>query len=532
MVEGIYIPPPIPPYCSSESKGPRLIISHIMNENFKSYANIVNLGPFHHRFSAIIGPNGSGKSNVIDAMLFVFGYRAQKIRSKKVSVLLHNSSRYPNVQSCKVSVHFVQILDNPDGTYTKIPGTEIVVDRLAFKDSSSYYMINGKKVQFKEVAKLLKGHGIDLDHNRFLILQGEVESIAMMKPKALTEAECGLLEYLEDIIGTTRYKKPLMLLNNRVETLNVERTEKHNRCKLAEREMQDLQEPMKKAVEFLELENDKYRIENLLAQKYIRTYNKQIAEGTEALNGATDELKEHDAKYEEIAKNRKEKEAIIEEKMKSKESLFQRCEKTEKDLKAAQKKYDEVQENMKTTNARRKQLKASLEKEKTKLEELKKVPEKNATEIEECEKKIKKLTEQKAELEETLERNMLAFKEETKDLQEQKEKFQNELIGLRERADSDKAELQVIESKLKIAKHDELTETRKLTSLKNSLEESKKSVVEKNERVQVLRQELDQMKGRRQECQAQYNQNKAEEEDLSGKVKVLRAKVRFFRSFS
>ena len=26
-------------------------------------------------FSAIIGPNGSGKSNVIDSLLFVFGFR-------------------------------------------------------------------------------------------------------------------------------------------------------------------------------------------------------------------------------------------------------------------------------------------------------------------------------------------------------------------------------------------------------------------------------------------------------------------------
>lgn len=28
----------------------------------------------------------------------------------------------------------------------------------------------------------------------------------MMKPKGATENECGLLEYLEDIVGTTRYK--------------------------------------------------------------------------------------------------------------------------------------------------------------------------------------------------------------------------------------------------------------------------------------------------------------------------------------
>lgn len=38
------------------------------------------------------------------------------------------------------------------------------------------------------------------------MLQGEVEQIAMMKPKGLTEHESGMLEYLEDIIGTSRYK--------------------------------------------------------------------------------------------------------------------------------------------------------------------------------------------------------------------------------------------------------------------------------------------------------------------------------------
>lgn len=58
-----------------------------------------------------MGPNGSGKSNVIDSMLFVFGYRATKIRSKKVSVLLHNSESYRNVTSCTVSVHFALIID-------------------------------------------------------------------------------------------------------------------------------------------------------------------------------------------------------------------------------------------------------------------------------------------------------------------------------------------------------------------------------------------------------------------------------------
>ena len=62
-------------------------------------------------FSCIIGPNGSGKSNVIDSMLFVFGYRSAKIRSKKLSVLIHNSEQHPNCTSCTVEVHFQMIRD-------------------------------------------------------------------------------------------------------------------------------------------------------------------------------------------------------------------------------------------------------------------------------------------------------------------------------------------------------------------------------------------------------------------------------------
>lgn len=42
-------------------------------------------------FSAIVGPNGSGKSNTIDALLFVFGFRANKMRQGKFSELIHNS---------------------------------------------------------------------------------------------------------------------------------------------------------------------------------------------------------------------------------------------------------------------------------------------------------------------------------------------------------------------------------------------------------------------------------------------------------
>lgn len=43
----------------------------------------------------MVGPNGSGKSNTIDALLFVFGYRANKMRQGKLSELIHNSGAAP-----------------------------------------------------------------------------------------------------------------------------------------------------------------------------------------------------------------------------------------------------------------------------------------------------------------------------------------------------------------------------------------------------------------------------------------------------
>lgn len=41
------IPPPPPPAMTNEAGAPRLMITHIVNQNFKSYAGKKILGPFH-----------------------------------------------------------------------------------------------------------------------------------------------------------------------------------------------------------------------------------------------------------------------------------------------------------------------------------------------------------------------------------------------------------------------------------------------------------------------------------------------------
>jgi hypothetical protein len=36
----------------------RLIITRMVLENFKSYAGVQNIGPFHHSFSSVVGEQG------------------------------------------------------------------------------------------------------------------------------------------------------------------------------------------------------------------------------------------------------------------------------------------------------------------------------------------------------------------------------------------------------------------------------------------------------------------------------------------
>lgn len=289
------IPPPPPPAMTNEPGAPRLMITHIVNQNFKSYAGEKILGPFHKRFSCIIGPNGSGKSNVIDSMLFVFGYRAQKIRSKKLSVLIHNSDEHKDIQSCTVAVHFQKIIDKEGDDYEVIPNSNFYVSRTAYRDNTSVYHVSGKKTTFKDVGILLRSHGIDLDHNRFLILQGEVEQIAMMKPKGQTEHDEGMLEYLEDIIGSGRLNEPIKVLCRRVEILNEHRGEKLNRVKMVEKEKDALEGEKNIAIEFLTLENEIFRKKNHVCQYYIYDLQKRIAEmetQKEKINEDTKEINE------------------------------------------------------------------------------------------------------------------------------------------------------------------------------------------------------------------------------------------------
>jgi structural maintenance of chromosome 4 len=219
-----------------------------------------------------------------------------------------------------------------------VPNSQLIVTRTAFRNNSSKYTINDRSSSFTEVTTLLKGKGIDLDHNRFLILQGEVESIALMKAKAQNEHEDGLLEYLEDIIGTTQYKTPIEAANLEVEQLNEDRAEKMSRLRVVEREKAALEDKKREAESFLRDTNELTRKKSLLWQFHMHTLNGNIEITTKSidkLNGTLVEEQErnahHLAEIENLQKGYEAKLADYDEVKRLTDTLVKDAKKIEKD---------------------------------------------------------------------------------------------------------------------------------------------------------------------------------------------------------
>ncbi|NXQ86152.1 SMC4 protein, partial [Nyctibius grandis] len=519
------ISPPPPPAMTNEAGAPRLMITHIVNQNFKSYAGEQTLGPFHKRFSCIIGPNGSGKSNVIDSMLFVFGYRAQKIRSKKLSVLIHNSDEHTDIQSCSVEVHFQKIIDKEGDDYEVVPNSNFCVSRTAYRDNSSVYHINGKKKTFKDVGILLRSHGIDLDHNRFLILQGEVEQIAMMKPKGQTEHDEGMLEYLEDLIGSARLKDPIQTLCRRVEILNEQRGEKLNRVKMVEKEKDALEADRNKAIEFLCLENKMFKEKNHICQYYIYDLKKRINDMEMQKEKINEETKDINEKSSKLADEMKTKNKALKEIEKKLNKITKFVEENKEKFTQLDLQDVKVRENLKHAKSKAKKLEKQLQKDKEKVEELKNVPCNSEKAISDATAKKKLLEKTKEKEEEKLKQVMDSLKKETRGLQEEKESKEQELLEFNKAVNEARSKMDVAQSELDLYLSRHNTAVAQFNQAKEALRSTAETLKERKAAIKDIDTKLPRAEQELKEKEKELEKLGREESGAKNLLRNLRQKV-------
>ncbi|XP_066363089.1 structural maintenance of chromosomes protein 4-like [Miscanthus floridulus] len=499
-----------PPRTPRRAAKPRLFIKEMVLRNFKSYAGEQRIGPFHKSFSAVVGPNGSGKSNVIDAMLFVFGKRAKQMRLNKVSELIHNSSNHQNLDSAGVSVHFQEIIDMDDGNYSAVEGSDFVISRVAFRDNTSKYYINERGSNFTEVTKLLKGKGVDLDNNRFLILQGEVEQISLMKPKAQGPHDEGFLEYLEDIIGTNQYVEKIEEAYKQLEVLNEKRTASVQMLKLAEKERDSLESAKNEA--------ETYMLKELSLLKWQEKATKlasddAISRVNQCQENVADLEKNLASEREKIQQNSqtlKEMESIYNKHVKRQEDLENNMKSCKDQFKEFERKDVKYREDLKHLKQNIKKLDDKAEKDTSKRDEKTKEMEESSNLIPQLEAEIPKLQERFNEEEKVLEQIKASSREETERLRAELTQVRTELEPWENQIIEHKGRLDVAsaEKKLMKEKHDgaqaELTEAQnQMESIKEKVKTKDSYIVELQEKIEKHQNEASEARKIEQECQKQ-----------------------------
>ncbi|GMT22001.1 hypothetical protein PFISCL1PPCAC_13298, partial [Pristionchus fissidentatus] len=143
-------------------------------QDFKSYRGKQTIGPFS-KFTAIVGPNGSGKSNLMDAICFVLGEKANNMRVRKLTDLIHGAPiQKPVANKCHVSMNFIDE-----------KGKHRIYTRRVVHGGCEY-SIDNTTVTVQQYNQAMEELKIFIKAKNFLVYQGQVEQIAMKNPKERT----------------------------------------------------------------------------------------------------------------------------------------------------------------------------------------------------------------------------------------------------------------------------------------------------------------------------------------------------------
>uniref|UniRef100_A0A3Q1IPH2 Structural maintenance of chromosomes protein 4 n=1 Tax=Anabas testudineus TaxID=64144 RepID=A0A3Q1IPH2_ANATE len=347
----------------------------------------------------------------------------------------------------------------------------------------------------------------------------------MMKPKGQTEHDEGMLEYLEDIIGSCRLKEPIQTLSRRIELLNEQRGEKLNRVKLVEKEKNALEGERNKAVEFLTLENDIFKHKSQLCQYYVHDLQKRVVDKEQEKQKILDDTKELTEKNATISKemNNMNQELKNVEKKQHKLNKYVETQKekfTQLDLQDV-----EVREKIKHCKSKNKKLQKQLEKDKEKLEEVRSVPASSEKAISEATARKEELEKQKVKEEEKLKEVMESLKEETSGLQQDKETKEKELMELSKAVNETRSRMDLAQSELDIYLSRHNTAVTQLNTAKQTLQTTSDTLRERRSAIKDLEVKIPQKEQELKKDEEELEQLMKMDNEAREVVREMRQKV-------
>lgn len=167
-----------------------MYLKHLELQGYKSFARKTQFA-FDHGITAVVGPNGTGKSNIADAVRWALGEtRMSRLRASVTDDLIfHGSDSRARLGMAQVAM----TLDNSDETLP-IDYSEVTIERRAYRDGQSEYLINGTKVRLRDITELLAAGGLTRD-TYSVIGQGLVDTVLTLRPRerrALIDVAAGI----------------------------------------------------------------------------------------------------------------------------------------------------------------------------------------------------------------------------------------------------------------------------------------------------------------------------------------------------
>ena len=162
---------------------------------FKSFADKTEID-FDRPIVGIVGPNGCGKSNVVDAIKWVLGDQSPKsLRGSAMMDVIFNGSAHrkpsgmasvtltfenPVIEAAHADAEPSEASGTADTTITatiprilQLDADEVAVTRQLYRDGTSEYLINNKRVRLRDIKELFMDTGIGTDAYS-VIEQGKV----------------------------------------------------------------------------------------------------------------------------------------------------------------------------------------------------------------------------------------------------------------------------------------------------------------------------------------------------------------------
>lgn len=333
--------------------------------NFKSFRGTHEISHLDDHIVAIVGPNGSGKSNVIESILFVLGYKPRKMRHASLKDLITNG-----FSECFVELVFNQFIikrtitsharaetgakENRDNQEKY--NQDKNVDATAQDEKRgciSKYTLNDEAIPYQGLICFLRQQGIDIDNNRFLILQGEIENISLMPP-------LDLLNYIEDCVGTAAYKEQIEGVEQGICTKQEELDVAGNNLKFIETDYAYKKDKVEEKISYL-----KAKAESLILKGQIVDVKEEIARRKGEEHSA--EKHRMEERLRELLDENKENHQKMKKLERESENLRMRD--VEEELLASRREYQKTEHENKTRVRRREKLEKDAEKMKSVIEE-------------------------------------------------------------------------------------------------------------------------------------------------------------------